>query len=58
MDFIKWGFFFNSEGGIAENLRHEENKMSNYNRLVENLVILGNVEQHDEDRSKTEPRRP
>ncbi len=41
-DFVKWVFFFNN-GEIQENLRHEQNKMVNYNHLVANLVILHNV---------------
>ena len=41
-DFVKWLFFFNN-GEIQENLRHEQNKMVNYNHLVANLVILHNV---------------
>ena len=41
-DFVKWVFFFNN-GGIQENLRHEQNKMVNYNRPVANLAILHNV---------------
>lgn len=39
---VKWVFFFNN-GEIQENLRHEQNKMVNYNHLVANLVILHNV---------------
>ena len=41
-DFVQWVFFFNN-GEIQENLLHEQNKMVNYNHLVENLVILHNV---------------
>ncbi|OAI19081.1 Tn3 family transposase [Methylomonas koyamae] len=35
--------FFGSEGEIAENLRHEQQKIVKYNHLVANLVILHNV---------------
>jgi TnpA family transposase len=41
-DFVKWIFFYNN-GEVQENLRHEQNKMINYNHLVANLVILHNV---------------
>ena len=42
-DSCKSGVFFFNSGEIQENLRHEQNKMVNYNHLVANLVILHNV---------------
>jgi len=42
-NFTKW-LFFGGEGVIAENVRHEQNKIIKYNQLVANLVILYNVE--------------
>lgn len=41
--FVKW-LFFGGEGMIAENVRHEQRKIVQYNHLVANLVILYNVE--------------
>ena len=41
--FIKW-LFFGGEGIIAENVRHEQQKIVKYNQLVANMVILYNVE--------------
>jgi len=35
--------FFGGEGEIAENLRHEQQKVIKYNHLVANMVILHNV---------------
>lgn len=35
--------FFGGEGEIAENLRHEQQKIIKYNHLVANMVILHNV---------------
>ena len=35
--------FFGGEGEIAENLRHEQQKIVKYNHLVANMVILHNV---------------
>ncbi|HEY4084117.1 MAG TPA: Tn3 family transposase [Burkholderiaceae bacterium] len=40
--FLKWIFFGNA-GIIAENLRHEQQKVIKYNQLVANMVILFNV---------------
>jgi TnpA family transposase len=41
-NFIKWVFFFNN-GEIQENLRHEQDKIVQYNHLVANQIILHNV---------------
>lgn len=41
--FVKWAFF-GGEGVIAENIRHEQQKVVKYNHLVANLVILHNTE--------------
>jgi hypothetical protein len=35
---------FGGEGVIAENVRHEQRKVINYNHLVANMVILYNVQ--------------
>lgn len=35
--------FFGGEGEIAENIRHEQQKVIKYNHLVANMVILHNV---------------
>lgn len=42
-NFTKWAFF-GGQGIIAENLRHEQEKVVSYNHLVANMVILHNVE--------------
>jgi hypothetical protein len=42
-NFAKWAFF-GGQGIIAENLRHEQQKVVSYNHLVANMVILYNVE--------------
>lgn len=42
--FTKW-LFFGGDGIIAENVRHEQNKIIKYNQLVANLVILYNVDE-------------
>lgn len=42
-NFTKW-LFFGGNGIIAENVRHEQNKIVKYNQLVANLVILHNVD--------------
>jgi TnpA family transposase len=42
-NFLQW-LFFGGEGIIAENVRHEQQKIVKYNQLVANLVILHNVE--------------
>ena len=36
------GILFNN-GGIAQHVRHEQDKMNNYNHLFANPVILRNV---------------
>lgn len=41
--FIQWAFF-GGEGIIAENIRHEQQKIVRYNQLVANMIILHNVE--------------
>lgn len=41
--FIKW-LFFGGEGVIAQNVRHEQNKIVKYNHLVANMVVLYNTE--------------
>lgn len=41
--FAKW-VFFGGEGIIAENVRHEQLKVTKYNHLVANLILLYNVE--------------
>lgn len=40
--FLKWAFFGNG-GVIAENLRHEQQKVIKYNQLIANMIILYNV---------------
>jgi TnpA family transposase len=40
--FVKW-VFFGGEGIIAENLRHEQQKLVKYSHLVANLIILHTV---------------
>ncbi|MGI2028645.1 DUF4158 domain-containing protein [Endozoicomonas acroporae] len=42
-DFCKW-LMFGGDGIIAENLRHEQQKVIKYNHLVSNLTILHNVQ--------------
>ncbi|PXV55927.1 Transposase and inactivated derivatives, TnpA family [Dyella jiangningensis] len=42
-NFAQWAFF-GGQGIIAENLRHEQEKVIGYNHLVANMVILHNVE--------------
>ncbi|WP_257263773.1 Tn3 family transposase [Endozoicomonas sp. ONNA2] len=42
-DFCKW-LMFGGDGVIAENLRHEQQKIIKYNQLVSNLTILHNVQ--------------
>ncbi len=42
-DFCKW-LMFGGDGVIAENLRHEQQKIIKYNHLVANLTILHNVQ--------------
>lgn len=42
-NFVKW-VFFGGQGIIAENLRHEQQKVVSYSHLVANMVILYNVE--------------
>jgi TnpA family transposase len=42
-DFTKW-LFFGNDGIIAENIRHEQQKIVKYNQLVANMVILYNTE--------------
>lgn len=42
-NFAQWSFF-GGQGIIAENLRHEQEKIIGYNHLVANMVILHNVE--------------
>jgi hypothetical protein len=41
-NFTQWAFF-GGQGIIAENLRHEQEKIIGYNHLVANMVILHNV---------------
>lgn len=41
-DFVKW-VFFGGEGVIAENIRHEQRKLTKYAHLVANMIILHNV---------------
>ncbi|MGO0306958.1 Tn3 family transposase [Endozoicomonas acroporae] len=41
--FGKW-LMFGGDGVIAENLRHEQQKIIKYNQLVSNLTILHNVQ--------------
>lgn len=43
-DFVKW-VFFGGEGVIAENIRHEQRKLTKYSHLVANMLILHNVVQ-------------
>ncbi len=40
-EFTKW-IAFGNQGTIAENLRHEQRKIINYNHLVANLLTLYN----------------
>jgi TnpA family transposase len=42
-NFTQWAFF-GGQGIIAQNLRHEQEKIIGYNHLVANMVILHNVE--------------
>ena len=42
-NFTKW-LFFGNDGIIAENIRHEQQKIVKYNQLVANMVILYNTE--------------
>jgi TnpA family transposase len=41
-DFLQWVMFGN-DGLIAENIRHEQQKIIKYNHLVANMIILYNV---------------
>ena len=41
-DFLQWVMFGN-KGIIAENIRHEQQKIIKYNHLVANMIILYNV---------------
>ena len=41
-DFCKW-LMFGGDGVIAENLRHQQQKVLKYNHLIANLTILHNV---------------
>lgn len=41
-DFLQWVMFGN-DGLIAENVRHEQQKIIKYNHLVANMIILYNV---------------
>lgn len=41
-DFLQWVMFGN-KGLIAENIRHEQQKVIKYNHLVANMIILYNV---------------
>jgi len=41
-DFLQWVMFGNN-GLIAENIRHEQQKVIKYNHLVANMIILYNV---------------
>lgn len=41
-DFLQWVMFGN-KGIIAENIRHEQQKVIKYNHLVANMIILYNV---------------
>jgi len=43
-NFIRWVFFGN-QGVIANDIRHEQQKLIKYNHLVANLLILHNVQQ-------------
>jgi len=42
-NFTQWAFF-GGKGIIAENIRHEQQKVVGYNHIVANMVILYNVE--------------
>ncbi|MFM2666673.1 Tn3 family transposase [Vibrio mediterranei] len=41
-EFLQW-IMFGNDGQIAENLRHEQQKIIKYNHLVANMTILYNV---------------